>query len=190
MRTKFEIINLKYRGRTVSDRLQEISTKRKARNNRVVQTDEPAFEPWDRAHFTYRSRQLPREQAFAEVNIRGPCTALKIFLVFLPLWFITEIMYAMDPECWILNKKTNKNITPRPSTILKVIAIMIRMQARQVKSSEVNPTSRPLRTSVNEARVHFDTNGPQAPLGSRYRNVPGIDVCEKILANFLITTEH
>jgi hypothetical protein len=167
-----------------------LNERRENKIARTVAVDEPNWIPWDKEHYHYESLKLPRETAFASFQFRGPVSKLEIFLKFLPLPFINTIMENLSPSTWVLNESKKKRIDPKVSTILKVLAVTMRIQAFQVDSKESKAGKQPLKDAIILARDHFNTTGPPMIPGQRYPNCPGVDICSKLIGNFHIQYQH
>ena len=172
---------------TVEERAAQTEAAQIARRIRLETNPEIGWMDVEPKTTNFNYPLLTPERSFPTLIYRSQPSLLIIFLRFMPPLLVKRIMDDLPEKSWVLRQSRQGQIYPRVSTIYKCIAIYIRIQGLQNKSSESHPIRNPLKTAISEARHHFDTTFNNQRTECK---TPGNDVIEKVFANFLITKNY
>ena len=116
---------------------------------------------------------IPKTLSFRGIGIsRGG-----IFFKIMSISFLNVILATIDSATWMLQQ--GKFFQPTFCMLYKYLAIYIRIQGLCNVPVECRRSQRPLRTSIDEARKHFQLMHPDDP-------PPHNKVLEKLFTHFLI----
>ncbi len=129
-----------------------------------------------------RETNRPDDQKWIKTNISAETPVFKIFDSIFPLNFAVSLIqrnFLSDPE-------NSPSLLPTRAQIIFYLAVRVRIQAKQPKTTESNPVENPQRDAIKEAGAHF----PKKVIGINktelYHSLFYLDEGEEMLLNGFI----
>ena len=128
---------------------------------------------------SYNLPHETRDHIPATLSFRGTgISRSDIFFKMMSISFLNAILATIDSATWMLQQ--GKFFQPTFCMLYKYLAIYIRIQGLYNVPVECRRSQRPLRTSIDEARKHFQLMHPDDCS-------PNNKVLEKLFTHFLIS---